>query len=242
MSNYTVAIIGTGRVGAQFDFVPKLPDNHADALAASDSFTTGRGRSTAGAPSWTCSANANGIDAPLTTTTARCWTRWARTSASSPRTRSCTGRWSRDARPSPTTRAIICEKPMALSLEECDAMIDACKRSGVLLQINHNRRWHPHWLRVKELVDSGAIGVLNHISTATWTAASRRPWWRAEKRGAAAARLHSLLRPAGHVHGRRRLAVRHGRAAQPALGRGRTSPRRSSSSRAGSPRWPRERS
>ena len=39
MSNYTVAIIGTGRVGAQFDFVPKLPDNHADAIVANDSFT-----------------------------------------------------------------------------------------------------------------------------------------------------------------------------------------------------------
>ena len=39
MSNYTVAIIGTGRVGAQFDFVPELPDNHADAVAVSDSFT-----------------------------------------------------------------------------------------------------------------------------------------------------------------------------------------------------------
>ena len=39
MSSYTVAIIGTGRVGAQFDFVPEHPDNHADAIAVSDSFT-----------------------------------------------------------------------------------------------------------------------------------------------------------------------------------------------------------
>ena len=39
MSSYTVAIIGTGRVGAQFDFAPEHPDNHADAIAVSDSFT-----------------------------------------------------------------------------------------------------------------------------------------------------------------------------------------------------------
>ena len=40
------------------------------------------------------------------------------------------------------------------------------------------------------------------------------------ERGAAAARLHPLLRPDGHAGGGRRLAVRDGRAAEPAVGRG----------------------
>ena len=51
-----------------------------------------------------------------------------------------------DCAAAPSTRAIICEKPMALSLGECDRMIAACERAGVLLQINHNRRWHPEWV------------------------------------------------------------------------------------------------
>ena len=34
----------------------------------------------------------------------------------------------------PATRAILCEKPMALSLEECERMIRACEKRGVLLQ------------------------------------------------------------------------------------------------------------
>ena len=61
-------------------------------------------------------------------------------------------------------------------------MIDACKRAGVLLQINHNRRWHSHWLRVKELVDSGAIGLLNHIYC-YMDGGKPAPWWRAENEG-----------------------------------------------------------
>ena len=35
MSQYRVALIGTGRVGWQFDFDPELPDNHAAAVQAS---------------------------------------------------------------------------------------------------------------------------------------------------------------------------------------------------------------
>src|SRR5690242_20585865 len=36
---------------------------------------------------------------------------------------------------------ILCEKPMAVSLAECDAMIDACEKSGTLLAINHQMRF-----------------------------------------------------------------------------------------------------
>jgi predicted dehydrogenase len=53
---------------------------------------------------------------------------------------------------------VLCEKPMAMSVPECRRMIDACARNGVALQIAYYRRYYPKMLRMKELLDSGAIG------------------------------------------------------------------------------------
>ena len=55
-------------------------------------------------------------------------------------------------------KAVICEKPIARTLEEADAMIAASERTGRPLYIAHNQRFYPHHVRAKELLDSGAIG------------------------------------------------------------------------------------
>ena len=69
----------------------------------------------------------------------------------------------------PATRAIICEKPiMALSTEECDSMIDACQRAGVLLQVNHNRRWHPEWNLAKHLLNEGDRSAQSYLLLHGW--------------------------------------------------------------------------
>ena len=38
-------------------------------------------------------------------------------------------------------QAIFCEKPIATTLEDADRMISACARNGVLLSVDHTRRW-----------------------------------------------------------------------------------------------------
>lgn len=53
---------------------------------------------------------------------------------------------------------IFCEKPMALTLEECDQMIEATQQAGVLLQIGFMRRFDPPFLEAKRQIDEGAIG------------------------------------------------------------------------------------
>ncbi|MBI2940429.1 MAG: Gfo/Idh/MocA family oxidoreductase [Chloroflexi bacterium] len=55
-------------------------------------------------------------------------------------------------------RAILCEKPMATSLGEADAMLTACKRNGVKLAIGHMRRFYSGWEAARRLVADGAIG------------------------------------------------------------------------------------
>jgi predicted dehydrogenase len=55
---------------------------------------------------------------------------------------------------------VLCEKPMAMDLAECDRMIAACRASGVTLGIAYYRRFYPMVARVKHLIDAGEIGTL----------------------------------------------------------------------------------
>ena len=53
---------------------------------------------------------------------------------------------------------VLVEKPMGLSAAEDRDMIAACERAGVELFVAYYRRFHPHVLKMKELIDSGRIG------------------------------------------------------------------------------------
>lgn len=53
---------------------------------------------------------------------------------------------------------VICEKPLCITLEEADAMIDACKKAGVLLLYAEELLFAPKYVRAKTLVDEGAVG------------------------------------------------------------------------------------
>ena len=53
---------------------------------------------------------------------------------------------------------VLCEKPMALNVEECDRMIAACESNGVKLGIAYYRRFYPVLARVRDLLASGGIG------------------------------------------------------------------------------------
>jgi len=54
---------------------------------------------------------------------------------------------------------VLCEKPMAMDLAECDRMIAACRASSVTLGVAYYRRFYPVVARVKQMIDSGAIGT-----------------------------------------------------------------------------------
>jgi predicted dehydrogenase len=62
-------------------------------------------------------------------------------------------------------KAILCEKPMADSLQHAEQMLIACKRNGVKLVIGHQRRFLPAYTLAKDLIAQGAIGQVQMIQS-----------------------------------------------------------------------------
>jgi predicted dehydrogenase len=58
---------------------------------------------------------------------------------------------------------VLCEKPIALTAEEAGKLIAARDRAGVLIQEAFMIRYHPQWLRARELVRTGRIGELRVV-------------------------------------------------------------------------------
>ena len=53
---------------------------------------------------------------------------------------------------------VLCEKPIALSLEDLDEMEAACAKAGVNFTVHHQRRFDPDFRTAKEVYDSGTLG------------------------------------------------------------------------------------
>ena len=79
-------------------------------------------------------------------------------------------------------RAIFCEKPLALVLEDADAMVEVCRSAGCLLSVNHSRRWHPAYQKALELLQAGMIGELISMS-GFCQGCKPYPSWQSEEEG-----------------------------------------------------------
>lgn len=53
---------------------------------------------------------------------------------------------------------VVCEKPMAMTLEECDTMIAACERAGVNLFYAEELFFTPKYVKARQMADQGAFG------------------------------------------------------------------------------------
>ena len=60
-------------------------------------------------------------------------------------------------------KAVYLEKPMAITLEGCDRILEAAYRTGSKLFLGHNMRYLPVVLKMKELIDSGVIGEVQSV-------------------------------------------------------------------------------
>ncbi|ADB53418.1 Gfo/Idh/MocA family protein [Conexibacter woesei] len=73
---------------------------------------------------------------------------------------------------------VLCEKPLATTLADADAILAACERAGVQLGLFHNYLWYPETQEALKLIREGAIGevVATEIS-----GFGLRPWVGAEQ-------------------------------------------------------------
>ena len=73
---------------------------------------------------------------------------------------------------------VLCEKPMAMSPDECRRMVDACAAAGVHLEICFVLRGWPVYQQIKELIDSGRLGQLVELRAhlAKWTQRTGGEW------------------------------------------------------------------
>jgi len=73
---------------------------------------------------------------------------------------------------------VFLEKPMALTLAECDTIISATERNGVLLQIGFMRRFDPEFAAAYERIQAGEIGQPMLIKSLTHGPGLPPPWAR----------------------------------------------------------------
>lgn len=60
-------------------------------------------------------------------------------------------------------KAVYVEKPLAITVEQCDAIVDAASRNGNRLYVGHNMRFFPVMKTMKALIDAGTIGEVQAI-------------------------------------------------------------------------------
>lgn len=55
---------------------------------------------------------------------------------------------------------VLLEKPMAICLDDCEAIVTAVKRNGTIFGVGHVLRYTPYFTKLKSLLDEGAVGDL----------------------------------------------------------------------------------
>ncbi|HYG43637.1 MAG TPA: Gfo/Idh/MocA family oxidoreductase [Bordetella sp.] len=70
---------------------------------------------------------------------------------------------------------VLAEKPMALSLAECDAMIEACEAASVHLVIGHCHSFDTPYLRCRDRIAQGEFGAVKMVHALNYTDYLLRP-------------------------------------------------------------------
>ncbi len=78
-------------------------------------------------------------------------------------------------------RHVVCEKPLAITTAECDAMIAAARKNSVMLSTYHNRHWDGCILRATDRIRAGAIGKVLRIHAHMGHYGKPGDWWRSSK-------------------------------------------------------------
>lgn len=94
---------------------------------------------------------------------------------------------------------VLCEKPMAVTLEECEAMVEAAKKNGKILMIAQNQRLTKAHAEARKMIAEGAIGkvltfrtTFGHGGPETWSINPGKSTWFFNKNSAAMGAMADL--------------------------------------------------
>jgi predicted dehydrogenase len=78
-------------------------------------------------------------------------------------------------------RHVVCEKPLAIRTEECDAMIREARRRRLVISTYHNRHWDGHILEAVRRIRGGALGELVRVECRMGGYGKPGDWWRSSR-------------------------------------------------------------
>ena len=79
---------------------------------------------------------------------------------------------------------VVCEKPLSVTIEEADRMIEGCRRHGVLLMYAEELFFTPKYVKAKEMADQGAFGKIYQVKQSEKHFGPHSPWfWDVEQSG-----------------------------------------------------------
>jgi len=61
-------------------------------------------------------------------------------------------------------KAIFCEKPIAATISDAEKMIELCKAKNIVLQVDHQRRFDELHAQVKKIIDNKKLGDVQHVN------------------------------------------------------------------------------
>ncbi|HUU26814.1 MAG TPA: Gfo/Idh/MocA family oxidoreductase [archaeon] len=82
---------------------------------------------------------------------------------------------------------VVCEKPLCLTLEEADGMIETCRKQGVLLLYAEELYFTPKYVKAREMTDQGAFGKVYMVKQSEKHFGPHADWfWDVERSGGGA--------------------------------------------------------
>lgn len=163
-NKYNTAVIGCGRIGSEFDDDPKRAyvASHAGAYSSVDESNLVA----------VCDMDKEKLD--------KCVSRWKGPKGYSDYREMfdkekidivsvCTPPEThysviKDILDSSDVKAVFCEKPIAANLDEAFSIVDLCKKRGVLLQVDHQRRFDHMHNQIRELVHTKKMGEVQQVN------------------------------------------------------------------------------
>ena len=88
---------------------------------------------------------------------------------------------------------VMLEKPMALTTQECDELMELAKKNGALLVVYQNRRYDADYLTIKHLIETDQIGDLFHYESFVGGYSKPCSYWHSDAEVSGGARTPSAF-------------------------------------------------